>query len=169
MTRPIGCAAALAMAMGLLVGPSSVAAAEPEGCALGWFVVEGDPLLDDTTTAAQAGSGVRIGRHVVGSDSVHGRVVSLVGDEVAAEGICPPTRAQVVRKRKQVKLRASWDGCGAIAGTVRLRATIDAATCGTMRGKVAAKKFKPKRARFTATRTLGNPQDCTEDDTFNVI
>jgi hypothetical protein len=157
------------MAMGLLVESPRVDAAEPEGCTLGWFVVEGDPLLDDTTTAAETGSVVRVGRHVVGSDSVHGRVVSLVGDEVAVEGICPPTQAQVVRKRKQVKLRASWDGCGAIAGPVRLRATIDAATCDTMRGKIAAKKFKPKRARFTATRSLGSPQDCTEDDTFNVI
>jgi hypothetical protein len=34
---------------------------------------------------------------------------------------------------------------------------------------VKAKSHRPKRQRFHATRTLGNPADCTSDDTFTLV
>jgi hypothetical protein len=89
-----------------------------------------------------------------------------VGDEVSIEGVCPRVPATMKHKRKRTKVRATWDDCVGIAGKVKLRATIDAADCGRMKGRVKAKKAQPKRQRFTATRTLGDPEDCVDEDTF---
>jgi hypothetical protein len=69
-------------------------------------------------------------------------------------------------KRKRTKVRATWDACDGIEGKVKLRASIAAADCGQMKGRVKAKKAQPKRQRFTATRALGNPEDCVDEDTF---
>jgi hypothetical protein len=163
MTRLLLCAVAL------LAVARVEAAVESSGCDLGWFVVDGKALLDDVAPAVAEGATVSVGRHAIESDSVHGRVVSVVGNTVAIEGICPATTATVTRKKKRTKLKATWDGCGDVAGKVQLAAAVSGDDCATMRGKVTAKSFKPKRRRFAATRTLGNPDDCGEDDTFAVI
>ena len=145
--------------------PPPVAAAEGTGCDLGWFVVDGTALLDD-----DASTGAITAHHSVDSGSIHGRVVSLVGDEVSIEGVCPRTAAKMKHKRQRTTVRAVWDGtCQGIEGRVKLRASIDAAECGRMQGKVKAKKARPKRQRFTARRALGDPDDCVDEDTFLLI
>lgn len=131
------------------------------GCDLGWFVSDGAALLADSAAAARP--------RPAGSESVRGRVVSLVGEEVSIEGMCARTKAQMSHSRRRTKLRASWKGCLGVTGPVQLKASIHGDECRIMQGRVHTKQAKPKRRRFTATRALGDPRDCTADDTFTVI
>jgi hypothetical protein len=159
----------LVLAQVLAVPPAAPAAGR-SGCDLGWFVVDGAALLDESASSG----GAITPQHTAGSRSIHGRVVSLVGDEVSIEGVCPRIPATTKHKRKRTKIRATWDGCAGIEGKVTLRASIDAADCGRMKGRVKGKrvegkKARPQRQRFTATRALGNPDDCADEDTFLLI
>jgi len=153
------------VAFGLVLGTwwalTSPAAAEE--CALGWYAIDGDAVLESGTDGAVRAP------HSIGTGSSHGRVVSLVGDEVAIEGLCSPTVARVKHKRRRTKIKATWDDCDGIDGPVKLRATIDADGCASMRGVVKARRAKPKKTRFVATRSLGDPRDCSEEDTFTVL
>ena len=142
------------------------ATAQPATCDLGWYVVDGAALLEGEATVGSAH--VRRGGHASGSSS-HGRVVSLAGERVSIEGICAAAPATLRSKHGRTKVRATWDECFGVAGPVRLRATIDATDCVTMRGTLRAKKARPKRQSFRATRTLGDPADCTNDDTFTLV
>jgi hypothetical protein len=69
-------------------------------------------------------------------------------------------------KRAQTKLRAVWQACDGLPGTVKLRAAIDTETCAAMQGRVRVKKAKLDRT-FTAVRALGG--DCGAENTFDVI
>lgn len=149
----------------LLTTAQASAKAATTACDLGWYVVDGAALLEGTAAVSDASVHPQ---HGAGTSS-HGRVVSLAGGQVTIEGICPTTAATVRAKRSKTKVRADWKQCTGITGPVRLRATVDTKTCTVMRGAVSAKGAKPKRQKFRAARTLGNPTDCTNDDTFTII
>jgi len=155
------------LALVVLVPIASHAKTPPAGCDLGWYVVDGAALLENDAAALGAAD-VRHAAHSGGTSS-HGRVVSLAEGHVSIEGICPTTMATVRHKRRRTKVRARWDACPGITGPVQLRASIDAADCTSMRGVVKAKKARPKRQSFRATRTLGDPEDCSDDGTFDVV
>src|SRR5512145_809393 len=103
--RRFAAAVAIIAAMLALLATSGEAAKKPKvaGCDLGWFVSDGDALLTDSTATARP--------RPSGSESVRGRVVSLVGEEVSIEGMCPRTKARMSPGRRRTKLRASWNGC----------------------------------------------------------
>src|SRR5262245_49115989 len=139
--------------------PLSVRAANSlPGCEIGWYVLPNDApaLLERTGSVSVGAVHVHAGGHSAGSSS-HGRVVSLAEGQVTIEGICPTRPATVRNKRGKTKVRADWDQCIGIDGPVHLRASIDASECIAMWGTVSSKKAKPKRQKFRATRTLGNP------------
>jgi hypothetical protein len=143
-------------------GPAALAAArnKAQSCAEGRFVVGGDELF------ARSASETISAPHTL--DTPHGQAVTLSGRKVEIEGICPPTRAKVRKKGGRLKLKASWKGCEGISGRVRLTASIDAEGCDAMRGRLRAKSPRMSR-RFDARRALGNPADCTSEDTFATI
>ncbi len=73
-------------------------------------------------------------------------VIEVLDDgTVAVEGVCPPIPAKLKGKRRVQKVRATWpkDACQGLTGKVKLRAKIDE-TCGTLRGKLRAKKLRQK-------------------------
>ena len=159
----------LITAMAMLLPVAARAKTQLPGCDLGWYVVDGAALLEPPAAASLGAADVRTGRHSAGT-STHGRVVSLAEGHVTIEGICPTTTATVRHKRSRTKVVARWDECTGVTGPVQLRASIDANDCTSMRGTVMAKKMRPKKRQdFGATRTLGNPADCTADSTFDVI
>jgi hypothetical protein len=160
----------LLIAAALVLPPVASHAKTPlPGCDLGWYVVEGAALLEPPAASSLGAADVRTGAHSAGT-STHGRVVSLAEGHVSIEGICPTTTATVRHKRNRTKVVARWDDCSGVTGPVQLRAAIDASDCMSMRGTVMAKKMRPKKRQdFGATRTLGNPADCTADNTFDVI
>jgi hypothetical protein len=149
------------LALSLATSGEAAKKLKAAGCDLGWFVSDGDALLTDSAATARP--------RPTGSESVRGRVVSLVGEEVSIEGMCPRTRARMTPGRRRTKLRASWKGCLGVTGPVELKASIRGDDCRIMQGRVQTKQAKPKRRRFTATRALGDPRDCTAEDTFAII
>jgi hypothetical protein len=146
----------------LLVMLAALSAAAPaaarSGCDLGWYEVGGAALL--------AADGAPHARAAAAQSSAPGRVVSMVGDAVSIEGLCPRTTARVTHRRQRTKVQATWDSCGGVDGPVRLRAAIEGGSCDTMRGSLTAKRARPKRRRFVARRSLGNREDCSTEDTF---
>lgn len=136
----------------------------PPACDLGWYAVEGAAILDPPAS----GSAVRA-RHSTGSGSSHGRVVALAGGMVSVDGVCPPVAAKVRHRRRGTTIKAAWPACTSVPGRVKLRATIEGDDCATLRGTVIARKARPRKTRFTATRMSGDPGDCTEEDTFAVL
>lgn len=150
-----------------LVAPQ-LASAAPAGCELGWYVVDGAALLERETASTAGAAQVRHAAHASGT-STHGRVVSLARGQVSIEGLCSATAATVKHKRGKTKVQVSWDACSGVAGPIKLRATIDASDCVAMRGKVSGRRGGAKRQRFRAARTLGDPEDCTEEDTFALV
>lgn len=75
-------------------------------------------------------------------------------DGVALAGRCLPTRARVKRTRRWTKITATWLACDGVAGKVRVRLRVDAATCRSMTGRLRAKREK-LRTRFAAQRSQG--------------
>jgi len=148
----------------LVAGAGEGSLAAPAGCDLGWYVVDGTALLDP-----DGSSGAVWARHSTESGSSHGRIVALVDDMVSLEGICAPVAAKVRHRRRVTKVKAAWPACDGVTGPVKLRARIDASDCMTMRGALKVKKARPKKTRFTATRTLGEATDCTTEDTFTIL
>jgi hypothetical protein len=136
----------LLVATVMAASPGHAASSAP--CDLGWYVIRNAP-----STARGA---------------LSARVVSVVGDKVSIDGVCPETTAAMRRGRTRTKVRASWNGCIGVAGPVRLRAAI-ARGCGSMRGTLKAARTRPRLRRFTAERTLGDTGDCSNDDTFAVL
>src|SRR5437016_10836661 len=101
-------------------------------CARGRFVLQGYPLI---------GSGRP------GTDAV-----ILETPQVSIRSGCAPIAARVWAGKRGTRIKASWPGCGQYdKRRVRLNATIDAASCGTMTG---ALRFGRSRypQRFSATR-----------------
>jgi hypothetical protein len=135
-------------------------AAAKADCTRGRFVVDGGDLFE------RARSPVRPAHATDGAS--HGRVVTLAAGEIAIAGVCPATTATLRHGRRRTRVGARWEACDGIAGRVRLKGTIDADGCATLRGQVRARRAKVRR-RFRAARSLGDPANCTGEDTFTVI
>ena len=68
-----------------------------------------------------------------------------------------PVVAKVKAKPKFTLVKAKWAACAGFPSKVALQAKIDAADCSVMTGTVKAKKAKPQKRRFSATRVLVKP------------
>src|SRR5262249_3018542 len=77
--------------------------------------------------------------------------------------------ANIKATREATRITAAWSSCTGLKGRVTLRASIDAATCNTMRGRLRDKAARPKvAASFRATRSrcgdgivdAGNNEQC---------
>lgn len=66
------------------------------------------------------------------------------------DGVCAATRARVRQRRGTIRIAARWRECGAL-GRVRLKAVVDAGTCGEMRGRLVA---GGSRSDFESTRAV---------------
>lgn len=114
------------------VAPAS--AAKPAACPGGAFRATSDslPLVPNS-----------------GADGI------IVGNgEASILGSCGRTQAKIKRSRKGTKVTATWLACDGTNGKVRLKATIDAATCRSLRGTIRSKKPKSRR-KFTANLAQG--------------
>jgi hypothetical protein len=97
------------------------AAAKPSACPDGRFLVP-----EGTTVLAPASSG-RQG-------------VALAGGTIAFDGSCGPTKARVKPGKRATKIAARWKTCGDRTH-VALKGKIAAPDCGTLNGKVKARKI----------------------------
>src|SRR5262249_44134724 len=104
-------------------------------CAPGRFIVAGSPLVTPGRTNAQA--------------------LVLTSTDAAISGACAPTGLKMKPRKRGTIVKARW---GSLCGGLRLAvlsATIDAASCNTMKGTLriayARGKLRPPRW-FTATR-----------------
>jgi len=148
-------AAALAAAHAA-AGTTSVHAAMPTAaCSVGRWIVDDGELFERVRT-----------KHL-GGEVGHGTAVSLIGDRLSIEGVCPETPARLTRRRHTTKVTATWRSCGGF-GRVRLVGTLRGDGCGDFRGRIVAKRPRFTR-RFGAARTLGDPNECTVEDTFAVL
>lgn len=71
--------------------------------------------------------------------------IIVANGEASILGTCGRTRAKLKRTRKGTKVTATWLACDGTNGKVRLKATIDAATCRSLRGTLRSKKPKLRR------------------------
>jgi hypothetical protein len=118
-------------------------------CPAGRFIIDGVPLVP----GAPADS-------IDAFEFTATKMISL-------DSGCSPVLGQVRGTKKGTKLRAKWPlGCGAVTLVMRIRATIDNATCNVMTGEFRIPKLRLIRP-FTAARQT-NPTSCTQS-TFQTI
>ncbi|MGH7895487.1 MAG: hypothetical protein ACREQL_12520, partial [Candidatus Binatia bacterium] len=96
--------------------------------------------------------------------------VSIVNRNLALRDgtteLCPPTAAHAKQTRKGVVVSARWAGCQQLRGKVRLAVTFAGSDFDGLAARLRARKLE---RRFHATRPKGNPTDCGDADTFDVI
>jgi len=80
-------------------------------------------------------------------------VVTLAGNQVLLASGCGSTSATVRAKRKKTIVRARWERCPGVVGSVTLSATVDAETCAAMTGVLTARRAGWTR-HFRATRRI---------------
>src|SRR5688572_30674939 len=97
------------------------AAARPAACPDGRFLLPGG-----TTVLIPPAAGGRQG-------------VSLASRAIGIDGSCEPARAKVKSGRHGTRVTARWRACGDFK-KVQLKGVIDAPGCGTLRGKLKARK-----------------------------
>jgi hypothetical protein len=145
---------ASAVLAGVLAGGVVANGATPTAqCSVGRYLVDGGDLFE---------GGVQP-KHLTG-DTGHGGTVSLVGDRVSIEGVCPETQARLKAGRTRTKVTAKWTNCAGF-GLVRLVGALRGEGCDALQGRIIARKPRFKR-RFQASRMLGDPTDCVAEDTF---
>jgi serine protease len=118
----------------VLVAPPPASARKPPRCAPGAFRV--DPAAVPLLPGGAANA------------------ILWNANGVALAGRCPPARPRVRRTRRWTKITATWLACDGVAGKVRARLRIDAATCRSMSGDLRAKRER-LRTRFAAQRSEG--------------
>lgn len=135
-------------AIAAVVAMTGVSRALVVPCPAGQYAVAGAPLL---------------GAGAAGSDSISFNATGVV---TLGTGGCGAAQGRVRATAKVTKVRGVWKVCGGNK-SVRLRLTIDGATCQTAVGKLSVRG----RARRDFTATLSNPlcSDTTHHSTFDVI
>lgn len=107
---------------------------KPQPCLPGRFLVQGAPLIHGVTTPSV-------------------EAVIIAGKTVAINTGCGVVNAKLTATKKATVVTARWPrGCVGLVGKVLLRATIAAPDCGTMQGKLTARKSKVN-APFRAVRS----------------
>ncbi len=79
--------------------------------------------------------------------------IEIEGRTVTIPGLCEATQARFVRRRGRLRVRARWPVCVDGLRRVRVRATIDTATCKTMNGSLDA-RTPILKTPFSATRAV---------------
>ncbi len=115
----------------LLPALPALAASTPPDCHPGQWVVDGGALLPGTSSPT---------------------VIDLAAREVSMPGACGVAKARVKRRAGGLHVRARWRKCGTI-GPVRLRATVDPASCRAMDGQLLVRRPRQTIA-FTAERAV---------------
>jgi hypothetical protein len=110
---------------GLLVGSPGSAFAKktplPDACPGGRFPVAGDPLVPGGASPD---------------------AILIDGTQVSVVSGCPALAARRKLTKKGTRLVAVWQGCGSLAGRVKLIAFLDAATCESLTARFKGKKVK---------------------------
>jgi hypothetical protein len=110
------------VAVVLLGTAVAASAAPPPPCPPGRYAVEGFGLL---------GKGA--------SD-----VVGFGDGRAWIDSGCAPVLARITGGSRYTRIVATWDSCNGVPGRVRLVARVDAATCGTISGRVTIPKARLK-------------------------
>jgi hypothetical protein len=140
MQRTLAVAAAVLLGFG-----ADAVAAPPPVCPGARYAVEGFGLL---------GRG-------------DGDVVGFAAGRAWIDSGCEPVLAKVTGGRKYSRLRVTWQSCAGVPGRVRLSARIDAATCGTIEGRVTIPQAR-LRVDFVGAKVAH--QSCEHvEDTFEEI
>lgn len=124
--------APLTIVLALLLSPATPATAGRAACPDGRFL-----LPEGTTVLVAPAAGGRQG-------------VSLASRAIGIDGSCEPAHAKVKRGRHGTRVTVRWRACGDFK-KVQLKGAIDAPGCGTLRGKLKARKGP--RIAFEATRS----------------
>jgi hypothetical protein len=79
---------------------------------------------------------------VAGDTAAESGAVVVIGGQVTVGGSCAATAAAVTPAKHGTIVRARWESCGGVTGTVRLRAVIEGDSLGfevhgRLRGPVA--------------------------------
>jgi glucose/arabinose dehydrogenase len=127
-----------AAALLLLAAPDAGARRPAPTCAIGQYAVPSASafLLPDTA----------------GAPLYTTAVIEITGGQISIPGACQPTRVRLRRGAATVGVRARWAQCQSGVRRVGLRATIDAATCGTMTGTLRV-GAPSRRLRFSVSRS----------------
>jgi hypothetical protein len=154
----------VSVALSLPLAAPAKAAAKTLHCAVGRFVVDGEELFAGARTAG----GAQRAPHLTAGAALHGETITMLEGRVSIDGVCASRRAQIRRGKQRTKVRVTWPGCDGVPGRVRLRVAIDADGCRRATGTMTARKAGIAR-EFAAYRVLGDPEDCTGEDTFAVL
>ncbi len=117
----------------VVASPAVAKRPKPTPCPGGRFLVEGEALVAGDSTAPHEPV-------VISSTTVS------IGDA------CQPVRGKVAATKRGTTVKAAWQACVGLAGSVHLKATFDA-TCSVLTGTLVARRGTPKRRPFTARRS----------------